>query len=244
MSLTDARYVDIKNAQVLAMGSSKFERLDPLPSVETEIKSILKLWQPDTPGELSQYRRFLNENFTVENILSERSRKAQKIVHLATHAAFLDSENYLKSYIHFWGQEKLTLDQVSQLELDNPLVELLVLSACETSLGNKQAELGFAGLTRQAGVKSVLGNLWLINDAKNLGLITQFYHHLKTAPIKAEALRLAQLAMLSGQVKIENGRLVGPEIPDIPLPRKVNLEDQVLSHPYYWSSFTMVGNPW
>lgn len=68
----------------------------------------------------------------------------------------------------------------------------MVLSACRTAIGDKQAELGFGGLAVQSGVKSAVACLWYVSDAGTLALISEFYPQLKTAPIKAEALRPAQ----------------------------------------------------
>ena len=123
-------------------------------------------------------------------------------------------------------------------------MELLVLSACRTALGDEEAELGFAGLSVLAGVKSTLASLWYVSDRGTLGLMTEFYEQLKTAPIKSEALRQAQLAMLRGEVRLEDGKLITPGA-DIPLPPQLaQLDNQTLEHPYFWSAFTMIGNPW
>jgi CHAT domain-containing protein len=120
----------------------------------------------------------------------------------------------------------------------------MVLSACRTALGNEEAELGFTGLAVQAGVKSALGSLWYVSDDATLGLMTTFYSQLKEVPIKAEALRQAQLAMIRGEVRIEKGQLVTPNY-TIPLPPQLaDLPDRELTHPYYWSAFTLVGSPW
>ncbi len=136
------------------------------------------------------------------------------------------------------------LDQLRQLKLNDPPVELLVLSACRTALGDEEAELGFAGLAVLAGVKSALGSLWYVSDEGTVGLMTTFYQELKIAPIKAEALRRAQLAMLSGKVRIEGDQLVTESL-RLPLPPELtDLGDKILSHPYYWSGFTLIGNPW
>ena len=69
---------------------------------------------------------------------------------------------------------------------------------------------------------------------------------LKMAPIKAEALRPAQIAMIQGQVRIEGGQLRRTvRSGSIPLPSELKqIGDKELSHPYYWSGFTMIGNPW
>ena len=45
-------------------------------------------------------------------------------------------------------------------------------------------------------------------DLGILGLMTQFYEQLRRAPIKAEALRQAQLAMLKGEVRLQGGMLI------------------------------------
>jgi CHAT domain-containing protein len=119
---------------------------------------------------------------------------------------------------------------------------MLVLSACYMAVGNEETELGFAGLAARTGVKSAVASLWAVSDEGTLGLMTEFYNQLKTAPIKAEAFRQAQIAMLKGQVYLENGKLrwLGGEVPVPPELTK----NQKLSHPYYWSAFTMIGNPW
>ena len=89
-----------------------------------------------------------------------------------------------------------------------------------------------------------MGSLWSISDEGTLGLMTSFYRNLKTAPIKAEALRQAQIAMLKGKVRLQNGKLVtaGDKV-DLP-PNLAQLGNVNLSHPYYWAGFTIVGNPW
>ena len=126
-------------------------------------------------------------------------------------------------------------------------MEILVLSACRTALGDEQAELGFAGLAVQAGVKSALASLWYVSDEGTLGLMTEFYTHLSQVKIKSEALRTAQLAMIQGDVIIESGQLRGSSARGavVQLPQGLTqLEAMNLSHPYYWAGFTMIGSPW
>jgi CHAT domain-containing protein len=234
LSLTDTRYANVKNEQVLAMGASRFSDQNPLPAVSTELSVITQqLWTG---------RSFLNEAFTLENLQQARAQQPFGIVHLATHAEFQPGMPN-NSYIQLWNT-KLTLNQLRQFGLNNPSVELLVLSACRTALGDKNAELGFAGLAVQAGVKSGLGSLWYVNDEGTLAFMTEFYEQLKQAPIKAEALRQAQLAMLKGNVRLEGETLMTTRN-KFPLPPELaQLGSPDLSHPYYWSAFTMIGNPW
>ncbi|MEM8641200.1 MAG: CHAT domain-containing protein, partial [Cyanobacteria bacterium P01_G01_bin.54] len=98
------------------------------------------------------------------------------------------------------------------------------------------------GSALQAGVKSVLASLWQVSDLGTLVLMNQFYDQLGNpdVPIKAEALRQAQLALLRGETSLANGT-----IGDVPLPPELaRFTNADLSHPYYWSAFTLVGSPW
>ncbi|WP_446345693.1 CHAT domain-containing protein [Coleofasciculus chthonoplastes] len=233
-SLTDTRYVDIRDANILAMGASKFEEQNPLPAVPQELSMITnQLWSGES---------FLNQKFTLENLKQARDNQSFGILHLATHGEFKPGKPS-NSYIQFWNT-RLTLDKLRELQLDNPPVELMVLSACRSALGDEQAELGFTGLAVQAGVKSALGSLWYVSDTGTLGLMTTFYQQLKQAPIKAEALRQAQLAMMRGEVELDGDELVTPSA-RISLPEELLNQGTInLTHPYYWSAFTLVGNPW
>jgi CHAT domain-containing protein len=174
----------------------------------------------------------------------QRAQTPFGIIHLATHGEFkLGSPR--NSYIQLWDT-KLRLDQLRQLGWNNPPVELLVLSACRTAVGDEQAEFGFGGLAVAAGVKSAVASLWYVSDEGTLGLMSEFYQQLKTAPIKAEALRQAQIAMIKGQVRLEGGQLLTTGSRGaVPLPPELAQSGgKNLSHPAYWAAFTMIGSPW
>ncbi|MEW6496581.1 MAG: CHAT domain-containing protein, partial [Cyanobacteriota bacterium] len=233
VSLTDTRYQDIKNVQMLAMGVSEFTNQPSLPAVPVELSEVTALWKGQS---------FLNQDFTLDNLKAQRRQNPFGIVHLATHAFFQPGKPS-DAYIQL-SNGKLQLNQLRQLGWHDPPVELLVLSACRTGQGDEDVELGFAGLALQAGVKSVLASLWFVSDEGTMALMTNFYEELKQAPIKAEALRRAQVAMLKGEVRLENGKLVTPDRV-LPLPPELAiLGNQTLSHPKFWTAFTMVGNPW
>jgi CHAT domain-containing protein len=232
LAMTDTVYTDLRGAQVLAMGASTFKEQNPLPAVPEELRLIADdLWEGES---------YLNEAFTLENLKTRHRRGNFRIMHLATHGDFR-AGNLSQSYIQFWDT-RLRLDQIRSLGLDNPKVDLLVLSACRTALGNEQAELGFAGLAFQAGVRSVLGSLWYVSDEGTLALMNEFYSQLRVTSTKAVALRNAQLALIQGKAKIQDGRVRSGDR-SIPLPSATN--DTInLSHPYYWAAFTLIGNPW
>ncbi|MFB2938300.1 CHAT domain-containing protein [Aerosakkonemataceae cyanobacterium BLCC-F154] len=234
-SLTNPRFYNLKNSTVLAMGASIFKEQIPLPAVPVELSTIARqLWS----GNIS-----LNEAFTVNNLTTQRNAGNFEIVHLATHAEFRPGTPS-NSYIQFWD-EKLGLDQVRNVKWNEPPVQLLVLSACRTALGDRQVELGFAGIAIQAGVQSALASLWYVSDQGTLALMTEFYEQLKTAPIRAEALRRAQVAMIKGEVIVNKDELEGIGETGITLPPELRQSGKVnFSHPYYWSGFTLIGNPW
>ncbi|MBD2459710.1 CHAT domain-containing protein [Oscillatoria sp. FACHB-1407] len=236
LNLTDTRYSDLRDAQVLAMGASDFQdKLPDLPAVPTELSTITNNAES---GQL-----FLNNSFTLENLQLQRQQTPYRIVHLATHAEFR-AGSLSNSYIQFWN-EQVQLDDVRRLNLNNPPVDLLVLSACRTALGDEQAELGFGGLAVQAGVKTALASLWYVSDDGTLGFMTEFYRQLRQSPIKAEALRRTQIAMLRGEVRLERNQLLVSDGTAIALPSQlIANNERDLTHPYYWAAFTMIGSPW
>ncbi|WP_323808843.1 CHAT domain-containing protein [Nostoc sphaeroides] len=94
-------------------------------------------------------------------------------------------------------------------------MELLVLSACETAKGNKQSAMGIAGMATQAGARSTVATLWRVDADSTALLMQEFYKGLNNGLPKAEALRQAQLSLLSN-----------------PKYKK----------PYYWGGFLLVGS--
>ena len=234
-NLTDISYEpdEKKKMDVLAMGASVFTDLPPLPGVEVEISTI-------TPKTLPG-KAMLNRDFTVKNLRAQHDENSYDLIHLATHAEF-NSGKPKNSYIQF-GDTKVSLDKIDRLGLNNPPVDLLVLSACQTAVGNKQAEFGFAGLTLQAGVKTALASLWSIDDAGTVALMSEFYQNLASGEMKAQALRQSQIAMLQGQIYLDKDRLRSAR-GTIDLPPTLIKNQYDLSHPFYWAGFSLIGNPW
>ena len=233
MRLAKLEERDRKNSQVLAMGLTKsVQGFSALPSVSTEVGNIVG--SNNNPALLNG-NSFINESFTVKNMQAQRQKLKYGIIHLATHAQFL-SEKADGAFIQFFD-DRLTIKQIPQLSLDKPQVEMLTLSACQTAVGNN---LGIAGLAVTSGVRSVLASLWKVSDTGTVPLMLSFYSRFADAPSKAIALQKAQIAVLEGKVKIENDKIIGiPGLPAIPLPSNSSIN---IKHPYFWSSFVLVGS--
>ena len=237
--LTDTRYVSLDQSSILAMGASEFSEQAALPTMPIELEAIV--------SEPRQGEVFINEQFTIENFKAQNQRENPfPIVHLGTHAEF-KAGSLNDSYIQFYD-DRLKIPQLQDLsnELgwnsDATPIELLVLSACETALGDEEAELGFAGLAVQAGVKSALASLWYVSDVGTLALMGEFYDRLDDTLIKAEALRQTQLKMLQGNVKVNNKQVELSNGQNLGLPPEFPEGTLTLDHPYFWSSFTLIGN--
>lgn len=98
----------------------------------------------------------------------------------------------------------------------------MALTACETATGDERATLGLAGTAVRAGVESTLASLWSIPDESTRVFIDLFYDFLQQGMSKAQALRSAQLALITAEERAE-----------------INND---YNHPFYWSAFISIGN--
>ncbi len=209
LQLLDPKPLPIKELQILSAGLTEARQgFSALPGVEAELAII----KTQAPTEI-----ILNQSFTDSNFKELLASFPFPVVHLATHGEF--SSKAEDTFVLTWD------DKINANELDNLLrnettvenpIELLVLSACQTALGDNRAALGLAGVAVRAGARRSLGSLWLVSDEATSMLMSKFYQELANEEVrKAEALRQAQLEVLNADY---------------------------LSHPYYWSAFILVGN--
>ncbi len=196
-------------SEQLQIGEREFTALK---NVEDELQAI----QSVVPSQT-----LFNSRFTKTNFQEQLNTNPFSIVHIATHGQF--SSDPERTFILLWNQALNVKDLDNLLEIrkrDEPsIIDLLVLSACETATGDKRAALGLAGVAVRAGARSTLASLWQVNDESTAALMGQFYRELIENPeiAKAEALRRAQLEIW----------------------KTTNKDWQV---PSFWASYILVGN--
>lgn len=199
--------------------------------------------------EVPNTTTFFNKNFSRANI--EPRLDQYSIVHLATHSEFVSGSPY-QSFILFGSGERVTLADIDRWKL--PHVDLVVLSACRTAtsgkLGNGEEILGFGYQIQRTGAEAAIASLWSVSDGGTQALMDAFYAGLHTGKIsKAEALRQAQIALITGNYKAlgeQRGLGVEQRVEDS-LPSVVSVSEAAqnalrLSHPYYWAPFILIGN--
>ena len=106
----------------------------------------------------------------------------------------------------------LTAKEISQLDLRG--LDLVVLSACETGLGEIKGD-GVFGLQRgfkKAGANSLLMSLWKVDDNATQLLMTQFYKNLTSGMSKFESLRQAQKYVRDYEVEVEVKSDIRPSV--------------------------------
>ncbi|MEI6089531.1 MAG: CHAT domain-containing tetratricopeptide repeat protein [bacterium] len=129
---------------------------------------------------------------------------------------FTGADNYLKSDSDKpTGEDNGLLTAYEAMNLDLDKTELVVLSACETGLGEVKNGEGVFGLRRafqQAGAKAVIMSLWSVDDEATQKLMSSFYSNWITGITKRDAFNKAQ--------------------------QEVRSE---FKEPYFWGAFVMVG---
>ena len=190
-------------------------RLSQLPRTRDEVLSLADLFPPDRQKSL------LGSEAT-EEALKLESLKRYRRLHFATHS-LIDEKSPLRSAVVLTPGDQakedglLEVSEISRLDID---CDLAVVSACQTGRGQLLSGEGIVGLSRAfllAGARSVVVSLWNVSDTSTSRLMKYFYQNLTGGLGNAAALRKAKLQMLGG---VKQTR-----------------------HPYYWSSFVMIGKP-
>ena len=238
LALANFPYVPIPSGKLLHLSATNFESLPPLLSV---------------PGERNQLSKMSGVDFVYDDEFGPSSLAipfngdAFSRVHVSAHADFTNGDP-LRSVIYtakgVFGFEDFRALRAKRL---NKPLDLFALSACRTALGDSLSELGFAGLALQAGARTALGTQWYVDDVVTSAFFVQFYSLLDQGMSKLQAYRRVVQAFMRGEVRVENGSIVG-------LNSQVLVRDLSssqletyragLAHPYYWSGIQMIGLPW
>lgn len=190
--------------------------LNRLPGTRREAEAIFPLFPQDKSTQAYDFD-------ASRDLAISADIREYNIVHFATHGIVNSDRPELSGIILSLFDERgkaengfLRLHDVFNLNLN---ADLVVLSACETGLGQEIKGEGLVGLTRgfmYAGANKVLVSLWNVDDDATAEMMTQFYKFmLKDNLSPAESLRKAQQTIRT-QAKWQ--------------------------HPKYWAAFTLQGD--
>ncbi|HNI27980.1 MAG TPA: CHAT domain-containing protein [Leptospiraceae bacterium] len=234
------------------MGKDKEAFTERFLDVFRELKKLyLESEQFDRALEVSEKMRGLSvsENFNLKYALSHGgvdSEKGAKLLKLKSELEALASErivakhqgdkgkkrenalsfrkeeleSYEKTEGHLEKDGFLKMGDVAELDLKT---DLLVMSACETSLGTIRAGEGMVGLPQaflMGGAKNVLATLWSVDDHGTMLFFKEYYNNLLRNKMRPEeASRETQKVLL----------------------KKSKEADTKYTDPFYWSPFVIYG---
>lgn len=208
-----------KNDNAMLIGRPAYQSLPDLPGAQLEIESIND--------------QFIKMGFSTKMLISAeasemnmKKAKSPRVMHIATHGFFMPDVDNVKtnplvksgimlSQVSDNSGEDGTLTAYEAMELDLEGTDLVVLSACETGLGEQRNGEGVYGLQRAfmvAGAQSIIMSLWKVDDEATKELMTAFYKKWVNGQDKVSSFKEAQL-----EVKAK------------------------FSNPVYWGGFVMVG---
>lgn len=198
------------NALIAGVGEARSiggQKFSALKNVARELKEI--------QTEVPRSEELLNQQFLDSNLQKQLLATPFSIIHLATHGEF--SSDPERTFLLTWDKLLKVKEFDSLLRVSDrnrsAKIELLVLSACKTALGDQRAALGLAGIAVRAGARSTLASLWSVDDQWTAKLMSEFYRNLNTGISKAQALQRAQLTVFAKQ-----------------------------KSPYFWAPYVLVGN--
>ena len=238
LALTPLALAEPLSQSQLAMGASTFDGLAPLPLVPQELERI----ESSSTADL-----YLNQAFTPKAFLERSAEQRYSRVHVATHAEFRPG-GPTESVLHT-GTGPMSMANFAKLRRqrrDQPL-DLVVLSACRTLLGDADSELGFAGLALQAGARSAIGTLWYVDDVVTSAFFVQFYRLLDQGLSKSLALQKTRQMFSSGMIRLEGDVVIGaagqPLLNELNPSQRRRIEAGI-QNPFFWAGIELIGSPW
>jgi CHAT domain-containing protein len=194
--------------KLLALGNPEID--EPLPDLQfaqEEVEAIASMFNT---------KALVGKDATESAVWSKAP--TAEIVHIAAHGEY-NPNNPLFSTIFLAKDDqrygRLEVHDVYELDLRN-FTNLVVLSACQTNLGELSQGDELIGLNRAfiyAGTPNVIASLWKVDDKATSVLMEWFYTHLKEGMGKAEALQKAEIETRKDY-----------------------------RHPFYWAAFVLAGD--
>ncbi|MCE3228248.1 MAG: hypothetical protein K0S32_2799 [Bacteroidetes bacterium] len=230
----------LENKQVTAMVAKRFglTNLSKLPGTKTEVEEINK----ELLGGKWSSTVYMNEFASEENLRKINSPKVLHIAthgfylsdietedksFLGFESSTIKSHSMLRSGVILAGAGPATSDSTNRNSENDGIVtayeasllnlsstDLVVLSACQTGLGDEMGSQGVAGLQRSltiAGAKNIIMSLWPVDDDATKTLMTEFYKNYASTQNVEASFKLAQ-----AQVK------------------------KTYNHPFYWAAFVLL----
>lgn len=225
------------NLQATPAGKNRLGTAPRLPGTKSEAKAI----QPKIESLANTEAYLYTDQWALEAVF--KSLRQPQILVISTHGFFrelaaeeapsaADANPLLRCGLLLAGcnqpvqvasndDEDGILTGLEIVATDLRGTDLVVLSACETGLGEVRGGEGVAGLRQAfqlAGAKSVVATLWQIPDRETARLMTEFFTQLAEGSDRSAALRQAQLKIIASR-----------------------RERNEAAHPFFWAAFTITG---
>lgn len=186
-------------------------KLLPLKSNIEEIESCASLFIG---------KKFVGDQASVDNFKSNLGDI--NILHLATHT-YINDRVPLDSYLSFSNSErdvenKLYAHEIVEMDIN---ADLVVLSACETNVGEQIDGEGIRGIARSfftAACRNLLITNWLVDDNSSNKIVYNFLKGIKEGVNPASSLRASKLGFIASCSNVH-------------------------AHPSYWAPYTYYGSP-
>ena len=222
---------------VATSGKFKLGTVARLPGTQSEAEAVL----PQLEQYANQKAKIFSGQFALEAIF--KTLRQPRVLVLSTHGFFEEETTaaqgtpnspnpLLRCGLLLAGCNKPIDASVNDgedgiltgLEIVNADLrgtELVVLSACETGLGDVRNGEGVSGLRQAfqlAGARSVVSTLWQVPDRETARLMAQFFTGLAQSHDKAASLRESQLQLIQSR-----------------------RDRKGAAHPFFWAAFTITG---
>ena len=201
--MVDSVYRSIENFEFVA-----------LPSTKKEVNAIAKL----VKSKDGEAHVLLSKNATKNKLSEKLESQSYQFVHIATHG-LVNFKNPKLSALACYSKNE-TMDNLmyaNEIQFKNINADLVVLSSCESGIGQLVQGEGLIALNRSfiySGAKNVLFSLWKVSDKYSSELMIDFYKSYFETQSYTSALRQAKLKMLA---------------------------DSTSAQPKYWSAFVLMG---